>query len=89
MNPTPPQTDELVTQLLLLPDGSVLADNLTPVMASLLMHLGLQPHPASQCRLSRSADPASETQDRRGSAGRASWRSSTHGNTQRNTKGPQ
>ena len=89
MNPAAPQTDALVTQLLLLPDGSVLADNLTPAMASLLMRLGLRPHPASQRSLRRSVDGASEAQGRRGGAARASWGSSTHGNTQHSTKGPQ
>jgi len=51
MIPPPSPTSALLSELLLLPDGSVLADKLTPAMAALLTSIGLKPHAATQAQL--------------------------------------
>ena len=42
MKNTAPNSDALVTHFLVLPDGSVLAENLTPAMAAVLRQLDLR-----------------------------------------------
>jgi len=59
MKPARPTSESLLTSLLLMSDGSVLADNLTPAMAAVLHELGLRADPATQS--SRSRDPAGKT----------------------------
>ena len=51
MTPLHSPTSALLSELLLLPDGSVLADKLTPAMAALLTSIGLNPHAATQSQL--------------------------------------
>ncbi len=52
MKTTEPNATHLVTDLLLLPDGTVLADRLTPIMAALLESTHLHPDTHTQCSLS-------------------------------------
>lgn len=46
-----PTPDGLVTRLLLLPDGSVLAENLTPSMAAALRKVSIHADPHTQASL--------------------------------------
>lgn len=58
--PSPP----LVTELLLLSDGSVLADHLTPAMAAVLKAIGLVPDTRTQCDLVGALTSATEPEHR-------------------------
>jgi len=57
MTPPPSPESTLLSELLVLPDGSVLADKLTPTMAALLTKIGLSPHPSTQARLTGVGNP--------------------------------
>ncbi len=48
MKPLPTPSTPLVTELMLLPDGTVLADNLTPTMADALRRIQLHPDTRTQ-----------------------------------------
>jgi hypothetical protein len=51
MKPHNATAGSLVTELLLLPDGSVLADRLTPTMLQLLLQMHLRTDVRTQCPL--------------------------------------
>jgi hypothetical protein len=51
MKPSPTTSEGLVTHLLVLPDGSVLAENLTPSMAAVLEKINVRTDPGTQASL--------------------------------------
>jgi hypothetical protein len=65
---TQPQTETtpLVTKLLVLSDGSVLANNLTPAMAAALARIDLHPSATTQRSLTRGGEVAVEPEYRHG-----------------------
>jgi len=64
--PSPTAPTQLVTQLLIMPGGIVLADNLTREMASCLQEMGLHPDPATQCVLTTESGGTLQTEHRLG-----------------------